>query len=77
MTIRNKIIEYVKGQTNVDLEPYRTDFTKRWERKNEIIVDYRNIPRNAWRNIESLANSKNSKIRIESVGVWGKMIAYK
>ena len=77
MTIRNKIIEYVKSQVNVDLEIYRTDFTKQWERENEIIVEYREIPRKIWRNIELLASHRNSKIRIESVGVWGKMIAYK
>lgn len=75
--MKNKIIEYVKNQINVDLQKYRTDFSKKWERENEIIVEYREIPRTMWRNIELLANSKNSKIKIESVGVWGKMIAYR
>lgn len=75
--MREKIIEYVKNQINVDLQKYRTDFSKEWERENEIIIEYRKIPRAMWRNIELLAHSKNSKIRIESVGVWGKMIAYR
>lgn len=75
--MREKIIAYVKNQINVDLQKYRTDFSKKWERENEIIVEYKEIPKTIWRNIELLANSKNSKIRIESVGVWGKMIAYR
>ena len=75
--MREKIIEYVKNQINVDLQKYRTDFSQKWERENEIIVEYKEIPKTIWRNIELLANSKNSKIRIESVGVWGKMIAYR
>lgn len=75
--MREKIIAYVKNQINVDLQKYRTDFSKKWERENEIIVEYKEIPKTIWRNIELLANSKNSKIRIESVGVWGKMIVYR
>lgn len=75
--MREKIIAYVKNQINVDLQKYRTDFSQKWERENEIIVEYKEIPRNIWRNIELLAGHRNSKIRIESVGVWGKMIAYK
>ena len=75
--MREKIIAYVKNQINVDLQKYRTDFSQKWERENEIIVEYKEIPRNIWRNIELLASHRNSKIRIESVGVWGKMIAYK
>lgn len=75
--MREKIIAYVKNQINVDLQKYRTDFSQKWERENEIIVEYKEIPKTIWRNIELLANSKNSKIRIESVGVWGKMIAYR
>ena len=75
--MREKIIEYVKNQINVDLQKYRTAFSQKWEREDEIIVEYKEIPRTIWINIELLANSKNSKIRIESVGVWGKMIAYR
>ena len=75
--MREKIISYVKNQINVDLQKYRTDFSQKWERENEIIVEYKEIPKTIWRNIELLANSKNSKIRIESVGVCWKMIAYR
>lgn len=75
--MRNKIIEYVKKQINIDLDFYRTEFTKYWERENEIIIEYREMPRTDWRNVELLASSPNSHIRIENVGVWGKMIAYK
>lgn len=73
--MRKTIIEYVKNAVNVDLEKYRTDFTKSWERENEIIVEYREIAKSDWRNIELLASGRNSRIKIENVGVWGKMIA--
>lgn len=72
--MKNKIIAYVKNQIGIDLEQYRTDFSKKWERENEIIVEYREISKSQWRNIEILA--AKGRIRIESVGVWGKMIAY-
>ena len=71
--MKNKIIAYVKNQIGIDLEQYRTDFSKKWERENEIIVEYREISKSQWRNIEILA--AKGRIRIESVGVWGKMSA--
>ena len=73
--MRNKIVEYVKNQINVNLENYRTDFTKQFERKDEIIIEWREMNANDFRNFELLASSKNSKIRTESVGVWGVMVA--
>ena len=75
--MRKQIIEYVKKQIGIDLEEYRTDFSKRWERENEIIIEFREMPKSDFRNLELLANSKNSHIRIESVGIWGKMVSYK
>ena len=74
---KKKIIDYVKAQIGVDLDQYRTEFTKRWENPDEIIVEYREMKGSQWRNIELLASKRNAKIRIESVGVWGKMIALK
>lgn len=74
---KRQIISYILNQTAIDLEPYRTDFTKQWERPDEIIVEYRAIPRNLWRRIELLAAKKSGRICIEHVGVWGKMIAFK
>lgn len=75
MEIRKKIIDYVKNQMGIDLDQFRTDFSKKWERENEIIVEYREMSRSQWRNVEILA--VKGRIRIESVGVWGKMIAWK
>lgn len=75
--MRKQIIEYVKNQININLEQYRTDFTKEWERENEIIIEFREMAKTDWRKVELLASMKNSQIKIESVGVWGKMIACK
>lgn len=75
METRKKIIDYVKEQMGIDLDKFRTDFSKKWERENEIIVEYREMSRSQWRNVEILATK--GRIRIESVGVWGKMIAWK
>lgn len=73
--MRNKIIEYVKNQINVNLEKYRSDFTKQFERNDEIIIERKEMDRKDFRNLELLASSKNSKIRTENVGVWGVMVA--
>lgn len=73
--MRNKIIEYVKNQINVNLENYRSDFTKQFERNDEIIIEWKEMDRKDFRNLELLASSKNSKIRTENVGVWGVMVA--
>lgn len=74
METKKKIIEYIKTQMNIDCDQFRTVFSKKWERENEIIVEYREMSRSQWRNIEILATK--GRIRIESVGVWGKMIAW-
>ena len=73
--MRNKIIEYVKNQINVNLENYRSDFTKQFERNDEIIIEWKEMDRKDFRNLELLASSKNSKIRTENVEVWGFMVA--
>ena len=73
--MKKKIIDYVKNQLNIDLDQFRTDFSKKWERENEIIVEYREMSRSQWRNVEILA--LKGRIRIEDVGVWGKRIALK
>lgn len=74
MQKRERIIQYVKEQVGVNLSEVRTDFTMRFERKNEIIVEYRELSKADWRKVEMLAATKKM-IRIEDVGVWGKMIA--
>ena len=73
--MRNKIVEYVKNQINVNLENYRTDFAKQFERQGEIIIEWREMNKNDFRNLEILSSSQNSKIRTESVGVWGVMVS--
>lgn len=77
MDIRLYIVTYVETRIGVNLERYRTDFSRQWERPDEIIVEYRKIPKSQWRMVEMLATRKNARIRIESVGTWGKMIAYR
>lgn len=74
MTKRERIMRYVKEQVNVDLSEVRTDFAIKFERRNEIIVEYREMGKADWRKVEMLAASKKV-IRIEDVGIWGKMIA--
>lgn len=74
MKKRERIMQYVKEQVGVDLSAVRTDFTMRFERRNEIIVEYRELGKADWRKVEMLAATKKV-IRIEDVGVWGKMIA--
>lgn len=74
MKKRERIMQYVKEQIGIDLTAVRTEFTKQFERRNEIIVEYRELSKADWRKVEMLAATKKI-IRIEDVGVWGKMIA--
>ena len=74
MKKRERIMQYVKEPVNVDLSTARTDFTMQFERKNEIIIEYRNLSKSDWRKVEMIAATKKV-IRIEDIGVWGKMIA--
>lgn len=75
MEKRALIVHYVYGQIGVNLEKYRTEFTKKWERDDEIIIEFREMSKTQFKNLELLAASSSSKIRMECVGVWGKMIA--
>lgn len=74
MDKREYIIAYVEHQIGLNLEQYRTDFSREWERPDEIIVEYREIPKFRWRMVEELAAKKNARIFLEHVGVWGMMI---
>lgn len=38
MEKRERIMQYVKEQVGVDLKAVRTEFTMRFERRNEIII---------------------------------------
>ena len=75
--MKQKIIEYVLNQINLDLEQYRTDFTRQFERTDEIIIEYKEIPRNSYRNLELLCYKPESKLNMEDVGVFGKMICFR
>lgn len=74
METKRKIIGYVLSQIGIDLDQFRTEFSMQWEREDEIIVEYREMSSSQWRNVEILAT--RGRIRIESVGVWEKMIAW-
>lgn len=76
MKKRQQIIDYVNGQTGIDLGQFRSDFAKRFERKNVIIIEYQEMKKSQWRYVENLAGLPNARIRIEPVGAWGKMIAW-
>ena len=51
---REQIIEFIKNQIGVNVDDYRTDFTKQFERKDEIIIEWREMPRKDFRNLELL-----------------------
>lgn len=53
-----------KKQVNVDLSAVRTDFKMKFERRNEIIVEYGELDKSDWRKVEILAATKKI-IRIE------------
>ena len=74
---REQIIEFIKNQIGVNVDDYRTYFTKQFERKDEIIIEWREMPRKDFRNLELLECCKYSKIRMEKIGVWGIMISLK
>lgn len=74
--MRKEIIQYINEMIGVDVSKVRTEFTKQWERDGEIIIEWRELPRTEWQYLEQLVYGKNSKLRMESAGVWGKMITF-
>jgi len=69
--------ECIKHQIGVDVEKYRTDFAKQWERKGEIIIERKEMPRTDFRKLELLASGKQSRIGMLPIGVCGTMIFWK
>lgn len=43
-SMHDRMLSYVKQQTNVDLDKYRDEHTRRWDKRNTIHVDWKSMP---------------------------------
>lgn len=76
---QQKIIDYVQQQTNIDLNQWRTNFTAKFEKKNFVLVYWKDMPKNTKYEIEHLSLSypdNPNHIALQELGAWGMMVYF-
>lgn len=83
MKTSNEIINYIKDNTGVDLNQYRDDTTRRFDREKSrksercFCVDWKSIPKTDQRKIELLENQYGKQVfSMDEMGAWMKRISY-
>ena len=76
-TAQKNITDFIKKQTNVDVNKYRDDFTSRFEVKDGVLLYWKDMPKTEKQTIQNLGNRYGNKLTFEDVGAWGKLIRFK
>lgn len=83
MKTSTEIINFIKEQAGVDLNQYRDDTTRRFDREKSrkgeryFCVDWKSIPKTDQRRIELLENQYGNQIfNMDEMGAWMKRICY-
>ena len=76
-TAQKNITDFIKKQTNVDVNKYRDDFTSRFEVKDGVLLYWKDMPKTEKQTIQNLGNRYGNKLAFEDVGAWGKLIRFK
>lgn len=63
------VIDYIKHQTDIDLELYRDETTKRFDGRKGFAIDWKAMGRNEQRNIKELAQ-KYGTFNLHDGGAW-------
>lgn len=74
---QKNIVEFIKTQTNVDVNKYRDDFTAKFEVKDGVLLYWKDVPKTEKQTIQDLRRRYNGKLNLEDVGAWGKLIRFK
>lgn len=69
--------DWIKKQTNVDIEKYRDAQTKQFDKRGVVTVDWKRMPRTERAYIEDIARRYPNRIQIFDMGSWAKQIIFK
>ena len=69
--------DWIKNQVNVDIEKYRDNATKQFDKRGLITVDWKRMPRAERAYIEQLATKYPNRIQLFDAGAWAKQIRFK
>lgn len=68
------VVDYFLKQVNVDLNNYRDDTTRQFDRRNMLTVDWESIPKVERQYIEQAAQAYGGRYTIQDAGPWMKCI---
>lgn len=72
------IPNFIKNQTGIDINKYRDDTTRRFDKRSYINIDWSSMPASARRSLELLSRANYStNIQLEDRGAWMKAIRIK
>lgn len=72
------IVSYISEQTGVNLNKYRDDTTRKYDKRDGINIDWNNVPNGDRQKILDLANRYGGgRYSVEDNGAWMKFIRIK
>lgn len=72
------IVSYISEQTGVNLNKYRDDTTRKYDKRGGINIDWNNVPKGDRQKILDLANRYGGgRYSVEDNGAWMKFIRIK
>lgn len=75
--LESQIADYFQKQANIDINQYRDDTTRRFDKKNQINIDFKSMPKTVQQNFVHAMNAKYSPFVMTDLGAWGKTITRK
>lgn len=69
--------DWIKNQVNVDIEKYRDNATKQFDKRGFITINWKNMPRTERAYIEQLAQKYPNRIQLFDAGAWAKQIRFR
>ena len=68
--------EWIKNQTNVDIEKYRDDETRKFDRRGYITIDWKSMPQTERAYLEDIARRYPNRLQMFDMGSWGKQLKF-
>lgn len=66
----SSVVDFVREQIGINLEKYRDETTRRFDKRGMITVDYQSMPKNEQRSLELLAVQYGGSLEISRSGTW-------
>ena len=69
--------DFIKEQTGLDINKYRDEATRRFDKRNSILVDYKRMSKTDQQKFGEALRQKYSPYKTEVFGAWGVEIRLK